>query len=153
MIVSWPSYGFWSLWRYILFFNLLLYKKITFLCLLQLGLIIRAATSGHIPPYNFIGVTMGSTAVLLVGWRAIRYKVFPVDNGKKNDVYRRGNPFELFEVRKLLHYQHPKCAICLFMPFLSMNASSQTGFHFHILHCFLIHGLYFWLILTDKLSV
>ncbi|XP_023521037.1 uncharacterized protein LOC111798280 [Cucurbita pepo subsp. pepo] len=65
---------------------------------IPLGLIIRAATSGHIPPYNFIGVTMGSTAVLLVGWRAIRYKVFPVDNGKKNDVYRRGNPFELFEL-------------------------------------------------------
>lgn len=41
---------------------------------------------------------MGSTAVLLIGWRAILYKVFPVDNSKKSDVYRRGNPFELFEV-------------------------------------------------------
>lgn len=48
---------------------------------------------------------MGSTAVLLIGWRAMLYKIFPVNNSKKNDVYRRGNPFELFEVRKLLHYQ------------------------------------------------
>ncbi|CAK9312494.1 unnamed protein product [Citrullus colocynthis] len=65
---------------------------------IPLGLLVRAATSGHLPPYNFIGVTMGSTAVLLIGWRSMLYKIFPVNNSKKNDVYRRGNPFELFEL-------------------------------------------------------
>lgn len=56
---------------------------------------------------------MGSTSVLLIGWRAILYKVFPVNNSKKNDVYRRGNPFELFEVQKLLLYQHPKFSVTI----------------------------------------
>lgn len=102
---------------------------IFFVCLLQLGLLVRAATSGHLPPYNFIGVTMGSTAVLLIGWRAILYKVFPVSNSKKNDVYRRGNPFELFEVWKLFHNQYTKFPI-LFMPFLTMYASLKTGYFY-----------------------
>lgn len=64
----------------------------------QLGLIIRAVTSGHLPPYTFILVTMGTTAVLLIGWRALLFSFLPDDKSKKNDVYRRGNPFELFEV-------------------------------------------------------
>ncbi|KAH6756514.1 transmembrane protein [Perilla frutescens var. hirtella] len=71
-------------------FNLFLY---TF----QLGLIIRAVSIGHPPPTNFILVTMGSTAVLLIGWRALFFSIFPSDKGKKNDVYKRGSPFELFE--------------------------------------------------------
>lgn len=41
---------------------------------------------------------MGSTAVLLIGWRAILYKILLNDKRKTSDVYRRGNPFELFEV-------------------------------------------------------
>ncbi|XP_018810429.2 uncharacterized protein LOC108983295 [Juglans regia] len=65
---------------------------------IPLGIIIRAATSGRFPPYNFIAVTMGSTAVLLIGWRAVLYKILPNDKRKTSDVYRRGNPFELFEL-------------------------------------------------------
>lgn len=65
---------------------------------IPLGIIIRAVTAGHFPPYNFIIVTMGSTAVLLIGWRAILYNILPNDNRKKSDVYRRGSPFELFEL-------------------------------------------------------
>ncbi|GER37484.1 hypothetical protein STAS_13896 [Striga asiatica] len=65
---------------------------------IPLGLIIRAVTIGHTPPTNFILVTMGSTAVLLVGWRSLLFSIFPTDKAKKNDVYKRGSPFELFEV-------------------------------------------------------
>ncbi|XP_012449897.1 uncharacterized protein LOC105772931 [Gossypium raimondii] len=65
---------------------------------IPLGLIIRAATSGHVPPYAFVLVTMGSTSVLLIGWRALIVSIFPDDTKKKNDVYRRGSPFELFEL-------------------------------------------------------
>ncbi|XP_075483860.1 uncharacterized protein LOC142524018 [Primulina tabacum] len=63
-----------------------------------LGLIIRAATIGHTPPTNFILVTMGSTAVLLIGWRTLLFSIFPANNGKKDDAYKRCNPFELFEL-------------------------------------------------------
>lgn len=79
------------LYMYCLSFNF-------FPCTLQLGIIIRAAAIGHPPPTNFILVTMGSTAFLLVGWRALLFSIFPTDKGKKNDVYKRGSPFELFEV-------------------------------------------------------
>ncbi|CAL2233892.1 unnamed protein product [Prunus armeniaca] len=65
---------------------------------IPLGIIIRASTAGHLPPYKFILVTMGSTAVLLLGWRALLYKFLPGDKSKKSDVYRRGSPFELFEL-------------------------------------------------------
>ncbi|ERN18540.1 uncharacterized protein LOC18446906 isoform X2 [Amborella trichopoda] len=65
---------------------------------IPLGLVIRAATSGHIPPLPFILVSMGSTAVLLIGWRAMLNALVPFDLNKKNEVYRRGNPFELFEL-------------------------------------------------------
>lgn len=63
-----------------------------------LGLIIRAATIGHTPPTNFILLTMGSTAVLLIGWRTLLFSIFPANNGQKDDAYKRGNPFELFEL-------------------------------------------------------
>uniref|UniRef100_A0A7N0TRL3 Uncharacterized protein n=1 Tax=Kalanchoe fedtschenkoi TaxID=63787 RepID=A0A7N0TRL3_KALFE len=32
------------------------------------------------------------------GWRALLYSIFPNDKSKKNDVYCRNNPFELFEL-------------------------------------------------------
>ncbi|KAJ8773289.1 hypothetical protein K2173_028466 [Erythroxylum novogranatense] len=63
-----------------------------------LGILIRAVTSGHIPPYTFILVTMGSTAVLLIGWRALSVRILPDSTSKKNDMYRQGSPFELFEL-------------------------------------------------------
>ncbi|KAL3514354.1 hypothetical protein ACH5RR_027071 [Cinchona calisaya] len=65
---------------------------------IPLGLVIRTVTVGHIPPTNFILVTMGSTAVLLIGWRSLLFSVFSNDKSNKNDVYRRGSPFELFEL-------------------------------------------------------
>lgn len=63
-----------------------------------LGIVIRAASIGHIPPIRFIAVTLGSTAVLLIGWRTLISSILAVDKSKKNDVYKRGNPFELFEL-------------------------------------------------------
>jgi hypothetical protein len=42
---------------------------------------------------------MGSTGVLLTTWRALASKVLSAGQNKKNDVYKKGNPFELFEVR------------------------------------------------------
>lgn len=66
---------------------------------IPVGVGIRSLTNGHLPPANFILVTMGSTAVLLIGWRALLYNILPDDNrSKKDDTYRRGNPFELFEL-------------------------------------------------------
>ncbi|KAM1834460.1 hypothetical protein ACFX13_016922 [Malus domestica] len=65
---------------------------------IPLGIIIRASTAGHIPPIKFVLATMGSTGVLLIGWRALLYKFLPGDKSKKSDVYRRGSPFELFEL-------------------------------------------------------
>ncbi|KAM0070990.1 hypothetical protein Hdeb2414_s0001g00019731 [Helianthus debilis subsp. tardiflorus] len=65
---------------------------------IPLGIIIRATSIGHIPPTRFIAVTMGSTALLLIGWRALLSNILAEDKNKKNDVYKRGNPFELFEL-------------------------------------------------------
>ncbi|PSR99937.1 Transcription repressor like [Actinidia chinensis var. chinensis] len=66
---------------------------------IPIGLVIRTTTVGHIPPPNFITVTMGSTALLLTGWRALLFSIFPNDDkSKKNDMYRRGSPFGLFEL-------------------------------------------------------
>lgn len=65
---------------------------------IPLGIFIRSTNVGHMPPTNFILVTMGSTAVLLIGWRALLYSIFPGDTSKKNDVYKRGSPFQLFEL-------------------------------------------------------
>ncbi|KAH9624204.1 hypothetical protein KSS87_008281 [Heliosperma pusillum] len=64
---------------------------------IPIGLGIRALTSGHLPPTNFALVTLGSTAVLLIGWRALLFQVLPNDGSKKDDVYKKGSPFELFE--------------------------------------------------------
>ncbi|KAK2977679.1 hypothetical protein RJ640_006019, partial [Escallonia rubra] len=64
----------------------------------RLGIAIRAATIGHVPPINFILVTMGSTSILLIGWRTLLLSIFTNDKSKKNDVYKRGSPFELFEL-------------------------------------------------------
>jgi hypothetical protein len=47
---------------------------------------------------------MGSTGVLLIGWRMLLSRVLSNDESKKNDVYRRGSPFELFEVFFLFIY-------------------------------------------------
>ncbi|KAK7310751.1 hypothetical protein RJT34_08459 [Clitoria ternatea] len=65
---------------------------------IPIGIVIRAATSGHLPNYGFVFVSLGSTAVLLITLRALLYSILPVDNSKKSDVYRRGSPFELFEL-------------------------------------------------------
>ncbi|CAN0922017.1 hypothetical protein LINGRAHAP2_LOCUS32892 [Linum grandiflorum] len=65
---------------------------------IPLGIVIRAATSGHVPAYTFVLVTMGSTGVLLTGWRALASSIFPKKKDNKDDMYRRGNPFELFEL-------------------------------------------------------
>ncbi|XP_004498952.1 uncharacterized protein [Cicer arietinum] len=65
---------------------------------IPIGIVIRAARSGHLPNYGFVFVSLGSTAVLLIAIRALLYALLPVDNSKKSDVYRRGSPFELFEL-------------------------------------------------------
>lgn len=65
---------------------------------IPLAIMIRAVIQGHIPQTNFIFVTMGSTAVLLVGWRALLFSIFSNEKTNKNDDYRRGSPFELFEL-------------------------------------------------------
>ncbi|XP_031125062.1 uncharacterized protein LOC116027503 isoform X3 [Ipomoea triloba] len=65
---------------------------------LLLGLVLRAATVDHILPLNFITVTMGSAALLLIGWRTLLLSILPDDQKKKNDVYKRDTPFELFEM-------------------------------------------------------
>ncbi|XP_050214843.1 uncharacterized protein LOC126665945 [Mercurialis annua] len=65
---------------------------------IPLGIIIRAVGSGHIPQYTFVLVTMGSTAVLLVGWRTLLSSILSSNQSKKNDDYRRGSPFELLEL-------------------------------------------------------
>ncbi|KAF2941113.1 uncharacterized protein [Oryza sativa Japonica Group] len=65
---------------------------------IPLGLAIRALSSGHIPPTPFILVAMGSTWVLLTGWRALVSLLFSTGQSQQDDVYRRGSPFELFEL-------------------------------------------------------
>ncbi|PWZ58835.1 hypothetical protein Zm00014a_010501 [Zea mays] len=65
---------------------------------IPLGLAIRAVTSGHLPPTPFILVTMGSTGVLLTAWRALVSQLFSNQQKQQDDVYRRGSPFELFEL-------------------------------------------------------
>ncbi|CAL5418000.1 unnamed protein product [Camellia sinensis] len=71
---------------------------------IPVGLIIRATAVGRIPQPNFILVTMGSTAVLLIGWRALLFSIFLKDDkSKKSDIYRRGSPFEFFESSSVAH--------------------------------------------------
>ncbi|KNA09471.1 hypothetical protein SOVF_153390 [Spinacia oleracea] len=63
-----------------------------------MGLGVRTLTSAHLPPINFILVTLGSTAVLLIGWRTLLFQILPSGKSKKDDMYKRGSPFELFEL-------------------------------------------------------
>ncbi|CAL5206126.1 unnamed protein product [Lathyrus oleraceus] len=65
---------------------------------IPIGIAIRAIKSGHLPNYGFLFASLGSTAVLLIAVRALLYAITPVDNSKKNDIYRNGSPFELFEL-------------------------------------------------------
>lgn len=67
----------------------------------QIGIAIRAIKSGHLPNYGFVFASLGSTAVLLIAVRALLYAITPIDNSKKNDIYRNGSPFELFEVHNI----------------------------------------------------
>ncbi|KAL8141072.1 hypothetical protein V2J09_007093 [Rumex salicifolius] len=69
-----------------------------------LGLGIRSVTLGHLPPLNFSLVSVGSTAVLLIGWRAFLFSIISGDKGKKDDEYKKGSPFELFETSKNQNY-------------------------------------------------
>ncbi|GJR66175.1 hybrid signal transduction histidine kinase M [Tanacetum coccineum] len=62
----------------------------------NLFIFISAASIGHIPPTRFIAVTMGSTALLLIWWRVLISNIL-ADDKSKNDVYKCGSPFELFE--------------------------------------------------------
>lgn len=52
---------------------------------IPMGLGIRALTSSHFPPTNFILVTLGSTAVLLIGWRTLLFQILPSDKNKKDE--------------------------------------------------------------------
>ena len=88
----------------------------------QIGILIRAATLGHFPNYGFIFVTLGSTAVLLITWRALLYVIIPMDNNKKSDVYRRGSPFELFEVCKIFMTLNLRSICCKYQ---SLGLSSK----------------------------
>ncbi|CAI9115982.1 OLC1v1017016C1 [Oldenlandia corymbosa var. corymbosa] len=65
---------------------------------IPLGIIIRSIALGHIPATNFVIVTMGSTAVLLIGWRALVSSIIAEEKSTNDDSYRRGSPFELFEL-------------------------------------------------------
>ncbi|XP_074586697.1 uncharacterized protein LOC141842383 [Curcuma longa] len=65
---------------------------------IPVGIAIRSGTSGHIPPIAFILVTMGTTGILLIAWRALISNLLSGNQSKKNDVYKQGSPFELFEL-------------------------------------------------------
>lgn len=85
-----------------------LYHQIFFFFLIfiwQLGIGIRAIEQGHLPPINFMLVAMGNTLALLIGWRILVSIIFSNEKTNKNDDYRRGSPFELFEVCFPLLYQ------------------------------------------------
>lgn len=86
--------------------KVLIHELILFV--VQLGIGIRAATSGHIPSTAFMLVSMGSTGILLIGWRALISNFLPNKQTKKSDVYKRGSAFELFEVIKIRCYCYTK---------------------------------------------
>ncbi|KAJ0981837.1 hypothetical protein J5N97_010092 [Dioscorea zingiberensis] len=91
---------------------------------IPLGLAIRATTSGHIPPTPFILVTMGSTGILLIGWRALVCNFLPKIQGQRNDAYRRGSPFELFELLTSLVRRWSDGSLCIME---ALNSSQQEG--------------------------
>ncbi|KAH7287735.1 hypothetical protein KP509_32G071100 [Ceratopteris richardii] len=64
------------------------------------ALVIRGVTSGHVPPYPFIMISMASTLVLLVGWRATATALFPNKKSAKNYLSgnKKGSIFELFQL-------------------------------------------------------
>lgn len=64
---------------------------------IPLGIVIRAATSSHFPQISFVLTAMGSTGVLLLGWRALICKLL-ASGSNRNDAYKRGNSFELLEL-------------------------------------------------------
>ncbi|KAI5057330.1 hypothetical protein GOP47_0027345 [Adiantum capillus-veneris] len=67
---------------------------------IPLALVIRGVTSGHVPPQPFIIVSMASTLILLVGWRATATVVFPNEKSAKNKLTgnKKGSVFELFQL-------------------------------------------------------
>lgn len=67
---------------------------------IPLGLAIRGVQTGHFPASAFILVSLGSTFVLLVGWRTVFTALFPNDeqSRKKREIYKKGGPLELFEL-------------------------------------------------------
>ncbi|KAG6470377.1 hypothetical protein ZIOFF_071446 [Zingiber officinale] len=54
---------------------------------IPVGIVIRSGTSGHIPPIAFMLVTMGTTGMLLIAWRALISKLLSDNQSMKNDVY------------------------------------------------------------------
>lgn len=67
---------------------------------IPLALVIRGVTSGHVPPQPFIVVSMASTLVLLVGWRAAANGIIPNEKSAKNKLAgnKKGSVFELFQL-------------------------------------------------------
>eukprot|EP00244_Chara_vulgaris_P009508 TRINITY_DN4056_c0_g1_i3.p1 TRINITY_DN4056_c0_g1~~TRINITY_DN4056_c0_g1_i3.p1 ORF type:complete len:367 (+),score=64.17 TRINITY_DN4056_c0_g1_i3:272-1372(+) len=62
-----------------------------------LGIVIRGLSNGHMPPKAFVIVTLGTTFVLLVGWRSA-FAVWSGKSGKKSGGNRRGNPLEFLQL-------------------------------------------------------
>ncbi|MCO5597629.1 hypothetical protein L7F22_051710 [Adiantum nelumboides] len=67
---------------------------------IPLALVIRSLTSGHVPSHPFIIVSMASTLILLVGWRATANVVFPNEKFAKDKLTgnKKGSVFELFQL-------------------------------------------------------
>lgn len=68
-----------------------------------LGIAIRSMGKGYIPATSFMLITLGTTAVLMVGWRtaaaALTPKVAPSAPGSKRKD-RKGDMFEMFQLIK-----------------------------------------------------
>eukprot|EP00898_Chlorokybus_atmophyticus_P006978 jgi/Chlat1/7281/Chrsp58S06917 len=58
------------------------------------GLLIRSATKGYLPAQPFVLVTLATTFVTLVGWRAALAASAPKPKGGN----RKGNPFEFIQL-------------------------------------------------------
>eukprot|EP00897_Mesotaenium_endlicherianum_P001007 jgi/Mesen1/10907/ME000095S10245 len=61
------------------------------------GLAIRGLTKGQVPPTPFILVSLASTFVILVGWRAA-FAALTSKEETKRAGNRKGNPFEFFQL-------------------------------------------------------